>query len=155
MFSWFVAQQINTAMEFTKELRNSNPPIGFEGSISKYHLPDPPGESEFTLTCQAHPDCLGFEHKGQQSSVRPKIREGWLPFISQWRRQVDLNPMKDWSEERWEQFEKEPLSLNFFAFNSSLLHDGPLRCASFGPYRKFGFALWDENRMAVLGFLSP
>jgi len=35
------------------------------------------------------------------------------------------------------------------------LNVGLLQYASFNPYRKLGFALWDEKTMAELGFWLP
>ncbi|KAK8075257.1 hypothetical protein PG997_009920 [Apiospora hydei] len=55
-----------------------------------------------------------------------------------------------------EHLDRTPMSYHFQDFMSSRdLQASPLLGVPFEPYRKFGFAIWDNRRMADLGFRAP
>ncbi|KAK7983392.1 hypothetical protein PG989_010794 [Apiospora arundinis] len=55
-----------------------------------------------------------------------------------------------------EYLDREPTSYEFNDFMSNRdLRGSPLLGVPFEPYRKFGFAIWDDQRMADLGFRAP
>lgn len=52
-----------------------------------------------------------------------------------------------------EYLDREPASYEFYDFMSNRdLRGSPLLGIPFEPYRKFGFAIWDDQRMTDLGF---
>ncbi|KAH8815740.1 hypothetical protein F5884DRAFT_191133 [Xylogone sp. PMI_703] len=68
-------------------------------------------------------------------------------------------PLRNYREDKLHQslvrLDAAPLSLGFWWRMSRTHNYSPLKNIPFDPYRRLGFALWDQKRMTDLGFSEP